>query len=341
MLKGVGSVSKEITLVGCSDCGEITRERPLSKHVVVMVLNTDVNFTIRVGKGTDKNSFKTAKEVAEEIKKKTKKPISLFIMLLDGLAENGAAAAKGIQEVFRENLPIVGGSAGDDFLFKKTYEYLNNEVLINAVVGVGFSGKFSFRVGVRHGWEPIGLPTKVIKAKRGKLIEVNNRPALSIYEDYFGKKVEELIKKSIARIAYTYPLGISVEGGSELLTRDVIITNEKGKINCAAEMPEGLEVRLIVGDPDKAIQTAREAAEKALAQLKGVKPKVIFVFDCIARKKLLGPRIGEEILAIQNVLGKDVPLIGFYTYREQAPFCGILGSKCLSVFHNATIVLLC
>jgi hypothetical protein len=183
---------------------------------------------------------------------------------------------------------------------------------------------------------------KVTKAKGAKLIEVDNRPALSIYEDYFGKKAEELIKEPIARMAYTYPLGMSVEGSPEFLIRDVVIANKKGEITCAAEIPEGAEIRLMLGDPDKAIQAAREAAENALSQLrkKGAEPKLIFVFDCMARNKLLGPRIKEEIIAIQKVLGKDLPLIGFYTYGEQAPLGGKLGSECFSLFHNETIALL-
>ena len=338
MLEGVRSVSKEIPLAGCSDFGEITTEGPVSKHVAVMALNTpDIEWTIGIGKGTDKDSFKAGKEAAKEVKKKAKAPLSLFTMFLDGLAENGAAAVRGVQEVFGKNFPIMGGSAGDDFLFQKTYQYYNDQVLTNAMVGIGLSGKFSFGVGVRHGWEPIGLPMKVTKAIGGKLIEVNNRPALSIYEDYFGKKAEELIKEPIARMAYTYPLGMSVEGSPELLIRDVVIANEKGEITCAAEIPEGSEIRLMLGDYEKAIQAAKEAAENALAQLKGTKPKAIFVFNCVARHKLLGARIGEEIAAIQNVLGKEVPLIGFYTYGEQAPLGGVLGPECFSVFHNETM----
>lgn len=340
MLEGVRSVSKEIPLVGCSDSGEITTEGPVSKYVAVMALSSNnISFTIGVGKGTDKDSHKAGATAAKEVKEKAKKEPSLFLMLLDGLAENGAAAVRGVQEVFGKNFPIIGGSAGDDFLFEKTYEYYNDQVLTNAVIGIGLSGKFSFGVGVRHGWEPIGLPMKVTKAQGAKLIEVNNRPALSIYEDYFGKKAEELIKEPIARMAYTYPLGMSVEGSPELLIRDVVIANEKGEITCAAEIPEGSEIRLMLGDLDKAIQAAKEAAEGALAQLKGAKPKVVLVFDCMARNKLLGARIGEEIVAIRNVLGKEMPLIGFYTYGEQAPLGGVLGPECFSVFHNETMAL--
>ena len=341
MLEGIRSVSGEIPLVGCSDSGEITTEGPVSGHVAVIALNTpEIEFSLGVGKGTDKDSFKAGEEAAREVKKNAKGELSLFMMLLDGLAENGAAAVRGVQAVLGESFPIMGGSAGDDFKFKKTYQYYNGQILENSVVGIGLSGKFSFGVGVRHGWEPIGLPMKVTKAEGAVLKELNNQPALKIYEDYFGKKAEELIKEPIARMAYTYPLGMSVEGSPELLIRDVVIANKKGEITCAAEIPEGSEIRLMLGDAEKAIQAAREAAEGALTQLKGSRPEVIFVFDCMARCKLLGPRIGEEITAIQEVLGKEVPLIGFYTYGEQAPLGGVLGPECRSVFHNETMALI-
>jgi hypothetical protein len=60
----------------------------------------------------------------------------------------------------------------------------------------------------------------------------------------------------------------------------------------------------------------------------------------MARCKLLGPRIGEEITAIQNVIGREVPLIGLYTYGEQAPLGGVIGPECRSVFHNETMALM-
>lgn len=341
MLKGVRMVSKETPLIGCSDAGEITNKGPSSGSVAVMALSSDqIKFTIGIGKGAKENSFEAGKEIAKDIRHKAEKEISLFVMFPDGLAENGAALVRGSQEILGKNFPIIGGSAGDDFKFKKTYEYYQDEVLSGAVVGLGLSGKFSFGIGVKHGWEPIGLPMRATKTQGAKLIEINNKPALSIYEEYFGKKAEELTKEPIAKMAYTYPLGMSVQGSDELLIRDVVIADKQGRINCAAEIPQGSEIRLMLGDPDKAIQAARKAAENAKKHLKASKPKAIFVFDCIARNKLLGSRIEEEIKAIQDVLGNKIPLIGFYTYGEQAPLGGRIGQECFSVFHNETMALM-
>ena len=341
MLEGVRSVSKDTPLVGCSSSGEITTEGPVSKHVAIMALDSDeIGFILGAGREADKNSFMAGRMAAQEIKSKAKERVSLILALTEGLPENGAAIVRGIQEVFGEHFPITGGAAGDDFLFQRTYQYYNGQVLNGAVVAVGFSGKFSFGVGVRHGWEPVGLPMKVTKAQGSKLIELDKRPALSIYEDCFGKEAEELTKEPIARMAYTYPLGMSVEGSSEFLIRDVVVANKKGEITCAAEIPEGSNVRLMLGDRDKAVRAAKEAAKNALSQLKRSNPRAIFVFDCMARNKLLGAKIGEEIAVIQEVLGKRVPLIGFYTYGELAPLGGLLGPQCFSVWHNETLTLM-
>ena len=343
LIAGVCRAAGGTAVIGCSDSGEITEKGPVSQQVAVMALRTpNIEYFLGKGEGTDKDSFRAGKQAAQQVQDKTKEKLSLFIMLLDGLAENGAAAVRGVQDVLGKNFPIMGGSAGDDFKFEKTYQYFQGEVLTNNVVGIGLSGEFSFGVGVQHGWEPIGLPMKVTKAQGSKLIEVDNRPALSIYEDYFGKRAEELTKEPIAKMAYTYPLGMSVEGSDELLIRDVVIANEKGEITCAAEIPEGSEIRLMLGDAEKAIQSAKEAAQNAKKQLGEAQAKAVFVFDCMARCKLLGQgiRTKEEIDAIQDVLGKDVPLIGFYTYGEQAPLAGKLGEDCRSVFHNETMTLL-
>lgn len=343
MLAGVRSVSKDIPLIGCSDSGEIVKEGPSTGQTAVMALSSDaIGFTIGVGKNVSKDSHKAGMMVAEEVKNQAKEPLTMFMMLPDGLTGDGTAIVRGVQDSLGTAFPIVGGSAGDDFAFKKTYQYYNDQVLTDSVVGVGFSGNFAWGVGVMHGWEPVGIPMKVTKSKGRVLEKLDGKPALEIYEDYFGKKTEELVKEPLARIAYTYPLGMNVKGSSELLLRDVVIADKKGRITCAAEIPQDAEVRLMIGGPEKAIAAAKKAAETAMTRLKGAKPKSIIIFDCIARWKLLGGQIGDEISAIQDILGSQVPMIGFYTYGEQASLGGRVCKTraCRAEFHNETVVVL-
>lgn len=340
VLRGARKAAPEAMVVGGSAAGEITSWMTVFDGVNALAVSSDnIQFVTGVGRDVAENSFQAGAIAAEQVIKNRggAKP-DLFIMLPDGMTGNGAAIVDGVKSILGENAPIIGGSLGDDYLFKKTFEYHEDDVLTDAVVGVGLYGKFAYGFGIKHGWEPVGLPLKVTKADGVKLQEVNGESALKVYEDYFGKDASELVKEPLARMAYTYPIGLTVEGSDELLIRDPVIANEKGEISMAAAIPEGTTIRLMIGDRDKAIAAAKTAAGVARSQLGGAVPKFILMFNCMARNKLLGVRCHEENNEVSQTIGSDVPMAGFYTYGEQGPLLGRKNSP--AYFHNETMTLL-
>ncbi|MBI3630766.1 MAG: FIST C-terminal domain-containing protein [Candidatus Sungbacteria bacterium] len=344
LVRGIRQTNGTTPLVGCTSAGEITNEGPVQKSVGVMTIASDqISFTTGLAKITGANAHQAGQAVAGEIKAKAPEPFSTLIMLPDVLTGNGADSVRGILEILGAHFPVVGGAPGDDFLFEKTYEYRDDTVETGAIAGIGISGKFSMGVGVRHGWIPIGMPMQVTKSKGAVVYELDHRPAISLYEDYFGQKAEELRKEPLAQMAITYPLGIKVPDIDEYLIRDPITVDEKGAITCAAEIPEGSEVRLMIGSKDKAIEAAQDAARKLMKDFEaaGSKPKFTLMFNCIAREKLFSQQAGDEIRAVMDIIGKDVPLLGFYTYGEQAPMRGEIRDteKINTRFYNETVVL--
>lgn len=345
MLRGVQSSAAGVTFIGCSTAGEITTAGSLpDSSVVVMVISSDstLSFTPGIGMGIKHGEFTAGVSLADSILARAGgSPLRGCIMLPDGLAGNGAEIVRGMLSVLGKHFPLVGGSAGDDYRFKETYQYWNGEVHTGDAVGVGLSGTFAFGVGVKHGWGVLGLPAKVTRSESNVIHEIDGKPAMALYEKYFGDKAKDLRNETLAQLAVSYPLGLKVEGSEEYLIRDPLSVDEHGSITCAAEVPQGADVRIMMGTRKTAIDMARHAAEQALAALEGKTPKAIFIFNCIARKKLLGEDRGLEITAIQGVLGKDVPLIGLYTYGEQAPLDGVVQNmeRCNSVFHNETVVI--
>ena len=344
LLKGIREASGGAPLVGCTDAGEITNRGPTKGGVGVMAIQSDtLTFTTGIGKDIKVSAREAGRVVAKDVQSKAKEDLRAFIMLPDVLTGNGADIVRGILDELGQKFPVIGGAAGDDFLFEKTYEYHNDEVVSGAVVGVGLSGKFSMGAGVRHGWLPISPPMKVTKSEGSVVHELDGRPAVSIYEDYFGSDAEELRKEPLARMAITYPLGLKVPDLEEYLIRDPITVDEKGAITCAAEIPEGSEIRLMIGSKEKAQEAAQEAARKLMDDFKaaGSKPKFLLMFNCIAREKLFGQSAKDEIEAVMDIVGQDVPLLGFYTYGEQAPMGGELQDKekIHSRFYNETIVI--
>jgi len=340
VLTGIRKVAPDAIVVGGSAAGEITSWVTVFDGVNVLAIASDtITFVTGIGAGVSSDSFKSGAMAAQAVVDNAggKKP-NLFIMLPDGMTGNGAAIVDGVRSILGENAPIIGGSLGDDYLFKKTFEYHQDQVLTDAVVGVGLYGTFAYGFGIKHGWDPVGLPLKVTKADGVKLQEVDNKPALKVYEDYFGKESAELVKEPLARMAYTYPIGMAVEGSDELLIRDPVIATEKGEISMAAAIPQGTTIRLMIGDREKAIAAAKTAAQVAKDQLEGVEPKFILMFNCMARNKLLGIRCHEENAEVSKVIGESVPMAGFYTYGEQGPLLGRKGTP--AYFHNETMTLL-
>lgn len=340
LLNGINPSDKETGLIGCTTAGEITSLGPEKNSVAVMAIKSDnIKFSMGLGKNISKDA-RLAGQEAVHMASKIKQPLrQVLIMLPDGLTGNGTDIVRGAQDVLGTSFSIVGGSAGDDFHFQKTYQFFNQHILNDSVPCALFSGEGSFGIGIGHGWNPIGKIRRVTKSWSNVILELDHQPAVSIYEDYFGKDASELKKEPLARMAITYPLGMKLEGENEYLIRDAMSVSEEGGLNCAAEVPEGSEVRLMVGSKEDAISAARLAAKQAKESLKNSPPKAAIIFNCIARSKLLGRRSKEEIDTIREVLGIDIPIIGFYTYGEQAPLSNKIRKGC-SFFHNETVVIL-
>jgi hypothetical protein len=100
----------------------------------------------------------------------------------------------------------------------------------------------------------------------------------------------------------------------------------------------------MIGSKEKAVEAAQDAARHLMKNFKAdnTKPKLVLIFNCIARKKLFAQKANDEIKAIMEIIGKDVPLLGFYTYGEQAPLGGEMRdtSKINPRFFNETVVML-
>lgn len=344
VVRGVREASGGVPMVGCTDAGGITAEGPSQKSVAVMAIQSDrITFTTGLGPNIKQDARAAGAAVARDIAAQSHDPLRTMIMFPDVLAGNGADIVRGALDVLGANFPLVGGAAGDDFLFEKTYQYRDEEVTTGAVAGVGLSGSFTFGIGMRHGWMPIGIPMHVTKSHGAVVEELDHRPAISIYQDYFGEKAEDIKKEPLARMAITYPLGIKVPDLDEYLIRDPITVDEKGAITCAAEIPEGSEIRLMIGSKERAVEAAQEAARTLMREFERdhTTPKLLLMFNCIAREKLFAQKAKDEIDAVMNIIGIDVPLLGFYTYGEVAPIGGESREavKIQTRFYNETIVM--
>ena len=134
-------------------------------------------------------------------------------------------------------------------------------------------------------------------------------------------------------LAVSYPLGIFTTESNEVVLRHPVFVDQKGAMTFTAPIPLGAEVRLMISDIERGLEIAELAARGALEKLGGKKPKAAIIVNSVARKKMLGIRADEEIEVIQRVIGRDVPMVGFYSYAQIG---GKIGEE--TPFHNGSLL---
>lgn len=325
-------------LVGCSTSGEISSINGSVDHSLsLMALSSDqMKFAVGLGNGPKEDSAKAGKEMAEDIIKNAggEKPKTVLV-LYDGLVSNGDNIIKGAEDVLGKEVSLVGGGAGDDSQFKQTNLYLGGKLLSNIVLGIGFFGNFSCGAGARHGLAPISRGYRVTKAKGNIIFEIEDKPAFEMYKQYLKDEIAALEAKSepIAKITVMYPLGIHAPNEEGYLIRAVLAANEDGSIVLPGEIQEGTEVFIMIGNTEEGLAAAQGATELALQRLGGKLVKAAFIFDCNTRKIWLLSERQKEIEITKKLLGENVPIVGFYTYGELAPF----GEKITTCSYHNTV----
>lgn len=317
MLAGVAEALPGARIVGCTSAGAITEEGVAEQAVSVLALQSDEDVFVPVkveGIGAD---MRSAGAKFGEALKASGKDIKLALIFSDALAGNGTELVRGILGVMGGDFPIAGGAAGDDMAFKETNQYFDSEVLTDAVVGFGLTGDIKVAVGADHGWEPLGDAHIVTKAEGTKLIELDGKPAFSIYQEYFGERASDF-KQALSLQAVTYPLGMKAKGADTVMVRVPLAIGDDGSITCGAEVLEGSEIFLMIGTLASAMDAAKATAEKLVERVVDAKPRVVFVSSCVARKILFGERVGEEVALLKSIGGPKSVVFGLYTYGQIA-----------------------
>ena len=337
ILQGIRSITGPTPLIGCSSAAQMTGNSLDEDVVVVMIVSDRFRIRTGLGQGLRKDARKAGQQAAWTAHRDLKEKGRFFLAFSDGLSGKNDDAIRGMQEVLGTNFPIIGAGGADNFRFEKSFQYYESQVFEDALCGSLFCGDVSFGLGARHGWLPLGRPRRVTRALGNVIETLDEKPAISIYEDYFGEEFYES-GEPLARRSLFYPLGLSI-GTDEWLVRQPLQVGSGGSLVCAAEIPEGQEVWMMIGTKESLLEATRQAGKTALAGLSGRKAKVVFAFEAASRRKLLGRDATQVLQILHTLFGEEVPIAGCSGYGEMFPLMDDLhlGQTC---FLNEAIVLL-
>lgn len=329
MLAAIQQKFPGLALIGCTTDGEISSNEGFGEGSATLILfaSDRVRFAAGVGRNLQADPAAAAREAIAQINCSCNEPIRLCIITPESLTTGANAILGGLHAALAPGIPVLGGTASDQWRFNQTYQFFGGERLTDALPVLALAGDVAYSHGVASGWRPIGDRKPVTRCAQHVVYQIGSMSAVAYYQHYLGPHPP----------AGEYPLAVFDErSGQTYLRAPLTYDPEVGSVSFAGEIPEGAQVQLTSATRDDIIAATRASLAQATCNYKGSSPDAALVFSCAARKQILGTRTGEEALLIRGDLRPDLPTCGFYAYGEFAPLAPGQPSR----FHNETIVTL-
>ncbi|MDQ6432924.1 FIST N-terminal domain-containing protein [Mesorhizobium sp. LHD-90] len=227
------------------------------------------------------------------------------LCLIDGLsfAEESVAAAIhwGLDDI-----PLVGGSAGDDLRFEATTLISDGVVATDCAVVVLVATDVPFHVFKTENFVPTDEKLVVTASDPSRRVvhEFNAATASEEFAHAVGVMPDALTPLSFA----SHPVVVRV--GGEYYCRSIQKLNSDGSLSFFCAIDDGIV--LSIAEPTDMVESTRTALAAVGEKVGGI--DVILGFDCVLRR--LDAR-NRQVLRDISELYRSNNLVGFGTYGEQ------------------------
>ncbi|MBT3189179.1 MAG: hypothetical protein HN736_06375 [Anaerolineae bacterium] len=310
----VSSLLGDTPTIGFSSASALTKDGQIKNSVAVALISSpEIKATERWMPGYAQSGRETAtllSELASATEAENKK-ILFFADGFNGDAEQMCLALTGT------HISLHGGLSSGNPHTGATSQIAGSQASSGSLAAMLIEGNLKMGVGSDHGWRPVGSQFRVTRSRGFWIRALDGRPASEAYSQLFGYPARDWGFPPLNYLVRLYPLGI--EQGQELLIRSPLRVEADGSFRMNAPVRDGMDAYLLTGSPETCLEAAQRAAQKARLALGDAKPKLVLVLADIAWQMLLKAQSGAEITAIQDVLGKDIPIIGGYTLGQVTP----------------------
>lgn len=322
---------QEARILACSTAGEISGIQVLDDSLAVTAIRFEgtplrcAEVTLSAGLTSEAAGRALAEQLSGE-------GLRHVFVLSDGLKVNGSELVAGLTAALPPGVSLTGGLSGDGDRFHRTYVCVDQFDERPRVAAIGFYGE-RLRVAFASlgGWDPFGPERRVTRSKENVLYELDGQPALDLYEQYLGEHAAALPGSGLL-----FPLSVRQSRDDTGVVRTILaVDRQERSLTFAGEVPTGAYARLMRANVERLVQGAAGAARTCQEGTPSPSPNLAILISCVGRKLVLKQRVEEEVEAVREVLGEQVPLTGFYSYGEISPFTP--NARC--ELHNQTMTI--
>jgi hypothetical protein len=227
------------------------------------------------------------------------------LCFIDGLSYAEEAVTSAIHWGL-DDIPLIGGSAGDDLKFETTTLISNGHVASDCAIIVLIATDIPFHVFKTENFVPTDDKLVVTASDPDRRIvrEFNAGPAAEEYAAAVGIVPQQLTPLSFA----SHPVVVRV--GGEYYCRSIQKMNTDGSLSFFCAIDDGIV--LSIAQPRGMVESTRTALRNVGERLGGV--DMILGFDCVLRR--LDAR-NRQVFREISELYRENNVIGFGTYGEQ------------------------
>ncbi|MCK5597965.1 MAG: FIST C-terminal domain-containing protein, partial [Candidatus Eisenbacteria sp.] len=199
-------------------------------------------------------------------------------------------------------------------------------------VGVLISGTCSVHHAISHGCEPASDYHTITSIEGPVVRELDGRPALDVIEDIIGAGAA----RDWQQYSLLVTLGVNYSDDpygdfneNQYVNRLIAAANpDDGSIVLfESDFGPGEKVQVMRRSNERMLSSAREISSDLLDRTAGAEPFLGLYIDCAGRTSGFCGAGAEEGAIIQETIGSRMPLLGFYSGVEIAPF--MAGSRAL------------
>ncbi len=316
--------------LGCSTAGEIYGTEVTDETLVATAIAFEhtrlQGVSLKLGEVSD--SSQAGERLANSLPPEA---LVHVLVISDGQNVNGSKLVSALTQHLPVGVTLTGGLAGDGDRFQETLVLWDGPPEPNRIAVLGFYGdRIKVGFGSMGGWDAFGPERLVTRSAGNILYELDGQPALALYKKYLGDHARDLPASGLL-----FPLSLRNAAG-ESVVRSILGVNEvEHSLTFAGDLPEGGYVRLMKANFDRLIDGAVSAAQTSYEAMGETSTELALLISCVGRKLVLKQRVEEEVEGVQDILGQETVLTGFYSYGEISPF----NPSATCELHNQTMTI--
>ncbi|MER8389147.1 FIST signal transduction protein [Mesorhizobium sp. M1428] len=298
---------------GCSTAGEIT-PKGLEEGQILAMLLPSVSFSAAstMVENLSSSGMDGITGEVEALRRSLRERLgheradtTFALCLIDGLSYAEEAVTSAIHWGL-DDIPLIGGSAGDDLKFETTRLISNGKVTSDSAIIVLITTEIPFHVFKTDNFVPTDEKLVVTASDPDHRIvrEFNATIAAEEYAASVGVVAQMLTPLSFA----SHPVVVKV--GGEFYCRSIQKMHADGSLSFFCAIDDG--VVLAVAQPKDMVEATRAALSDVSERLGGI--DLILGFDCVLRR--LDAR-NRQVYREISELYKVNNVLGFGTYGEQ------------------------